>query len=317
MLESLAILSLFFAFAQVNLPPSAHALGAPTIMALPILSVAIGAVLQFLGLHITFAGLDDRLEGATGNAGVFGILAFCGLAVSLHETSRQKRPWVILPTALNLALVVFSGSRSAMLASGILLIAYPLASKPFRDQLRQRPLLILAGVILAAVMSAAYLPKLYERLHLKMDRFRVWGVFYDEFLKSPIFGRGAGAGLIAGDRWPTDVERPFLTIPHNEYLHLLVDGGMIGLLLCLVAIVYWYYRLTRSASATHRSFLLALAPTLAAFAVTENILIHACGLALFVYLGLVDRWEAHGAIGQSERKEESRWTEGENARQQP
>jgi hypothetical protein len=69
--------------------------------------------------------------------------------------------------------------------------------------------------------------------------------------------------------------------------------------------------------------LLALAPALAAFAVTENILIHACGLALFVYLGLVDTWEARGAIernnavDQSQRKEESPWTERENARQQP
>jgi hypothetical protein len=319
MLESLILLTLPFAFTQIDLPPRTRTICAPLIMALPLLSVALGAALQASGLHVSFAGLHDRLEGATGNAGVFGILAFCSLAVALHENSRRG-PWAIIPTALNLVLVVFSGSRSAMLASALLLTAYPLVSRPFREQLRQRPLVILAGVVLAAGISAAYLPKVVERLHLKMDRLRVWGVFYEEFQKSPVFGRGAGAGLVAGDLWPADVERPFLTIPHNEYLHLLVDGGIVGLLLCLAAIVYWYYRLARSTSAADRPFLVALAPALAAFAVTENILIHAYGLALFAYLGMIDRPATNGAAARdgaadrSEGKEARSWSDGESAR---
>ncbi|MGI9493631.1 MAG: hypothetical protein ACR2QF_14635, partial [Geminicoccaceae bacterium] len=91
MLESLVLLGLPFAFTQINLPPHARTIGAPVIMFLPLLSVALGAALQVTGLHISFAGLHDRLEGAVGNAGVFGILAFCGLAVALHELTRQKR----------------------------------------------------------------------------------------------------------------------------------------------------------------------------------------------------------------------------------
>ncbi|MGI9419166.1 MAG: O-antigen ligase family protein [Geminicoccaceae bacterium] len=329
--ESLVLLSLPFAFTQISLPLRTRSVLAPLIMALPLLSTAIGAALQIAGLHVTFAHLHDRLEGATGNAGVFGLLAFCGLAVALHEISRQKYPSAILPAALNLALVVFSGSRSAMLASGLLLIAYPLASAPFRSQLRQRPLVMSTGAILAAGISVAYLPKIYERLHLKMDRFRVWNVFYDEFLKSPVFGRGSGAGLVAGDLWPADVERPFLTIPHNEYLHLLVNGGMIGFALCLAAIIYWYYRSIRLTSAPDRCFLIALAPALAAFAVTENILIHAYSLGLFVYIGLLDRPETSAALGSmgtraptesgsagdgAEDKEERSWADGAPPRPQ-
>lgn len=309
MIESLVLLSLPFAFTQIALPPHARRLCTPLIMALPLLSVAIGTALQWAGMHIMFAGLHDRLEGATGNAGVFGILAFCGLAVSLHEISRQKRPWAILPTAFNLILVMFSGSRSAMLASGLLFFAYPLISSAFRNQLRQRRLLILTVVILVAGASAAYLPKIYERLHLKMDRFRVWSVFYDEFLESPIFGQGIGTGLVAGDRWPVEVERPFFTIPHNEYLHFLVNSGLIGLLLCLMAVVYWYRHLIQWTAMMDRPFLIALAPALATFAVTENVLIHAYSLALFVYLGLVDR----SATSAIKEKEERLWTDGGQA----
>lgn len=327
MIESLVLLSLPFAFTQIALPPSARRVLTPLIMALPLLSVAIGALLQAAELHIMFAGLHDRLEGATGNAGVFGLLAFSGLAVSLHEISRQQRPWATLPSALNLALVVFSGSRSAMLASGVLLLAYPLASAAFRSQLKKRPLIIFTGALLAAGASIAYLPKIYERLQLKMDRFRVWDVFYDEFLLSPLFGRGSGAGLIAGDRWPAEVERPFFTIPHNEYLHLLVNGGLIGGLLCLIAILYWYHRSIRSTSATDRSFLIALAPALATFAVTENILIHAYSLALFAYLGLLDRPDASpvthqaatptGARDGPDIKGEKPWEDGDSTRLGP
>ena len=298
MLQSLVLLSLPFAFTQINLPPQARSLCTPVIMALPLLSVALGAWLQIEGLHITFAGLHDRLEGATGNAGVFGILAFCGLAVALHECTRPKRLWAILPVTVNLALVIFSGSRGAMLASALLLVAYPLASKPFREKLYRRPLVVLTGLVLAGAASAAYLPTVYMRLQLKMDRLRVWNVFYDEFLKSPLFGRGIGSGFVAGQDWPADVERPFLPVPHNEYLHLLVNGGIIGFLLCMTAIIYWYGRLVRSVSAEDHAFLIALLPALAVFAMTENVMIHAVALALYVYLGLIGQPQPIPSTGQ-------------------
>ncbi len=321
MLESLVLFSLPFAFTQINLPSHARKIGAPVIMFLPLLSVALGAALQIAGLHVSFAGLHDRLEGAVGNAGVFGILAFCGLAVALHETTRQSRPWAILPTAINLALIIFSGSRAAMLASASLLIAYLLASKRFREQIRRHSRIILAGLVLACLASIPYLPTVYLRLQLKMDRWRVWNVFYDEFLKSPIFGRGFGSGLIAGVDWPPHVEPLFFPVPHNEYLHLLVNGGIIGFLLCMMAILYWYYRLARSTSEEDRWFLIALAPALGTFAVTDNILIHAYTMALYVYFGLVERSEPNKAPRPSQRcspahrrwilrKEERAWADG-------
>lgn len=328
MLESLVLLGLPFAFTQINLPPHARTISAPVIMFLPLLSVALGAGLQIAGLHTSFAGLHDRLEGAVGNAGVFGILAFCGLAVALHESTRQKHPWAILPTAVNLALVVFSGSRAAMLASILLLIAYPLASKRFREQLRRHSRIILTGFVLACLASIPYLPTVYIRLQLKMDRWRVWNVYYDEFLKSPIFGRGFGSGFIAGVDWPPDVEPLFFAVPHNEYLHLLVNGGVIGFLLCMTAILYWYYRLVRSASEGDRWFLIALVPALGAFAVTDNVLIHAYTMALYIYLGLVERPQPNEAAGPSRpcsparhrsisRKEERAWAEGGRVPPQP
>ncbi|MGI9492169.1 MAG: O-antigen ligase family protein, partial [Geminicoccaceae bacterium] len=219
---------------------------------------------------------------------------------------------------------IFSGSRAAMLSTVLLLIAYPLASKPFREQLYHRRYAILAGIVLVGMASLAYLPKVYMRLQLKMDRMRVWNVFYDEFLKSPIFGRGVGSGFIAGVDWPADVEPLFFPVPHNEYLHLLVNGGIVGFLLCMAAIIYWYYRLIRSTSDEDRLFLMALAPALAVFAITDNILIHAYAMALYIYLALVERQQPEKATSTSQpcspthhyrsasRKEERPWADGGN-----
>ncbi|MGI9417055.1 MAG: O-antigen ligase family protein [Geminicoccaceae bacterium] len=320
MVESLAILCLPFAFTQIDFPILARRICAPAIMALPSLSVVLGALIQIAGLHVGFAGLHDRLEGATGNAGVFGILAFAGLAVALHETARQQRPWAILPTAINLALIVFSGSRTAILASGLLLIAYLLASSRFREQLRRHARAALACLVLAGATTVAYLPKLFERLHMKMDRLELWQVFYDDFLKSPLFGRGVGAGFVADVDWPADVEKPVLAVPHNEYLHLLVNGGAVGFLLCAAAIAYWYGRLIRSAADEDQPFLMALLPAMAVFALTENFLIHAVALALYVYLGLVAR--VADAVDRDrqepmEKKDEETWPHGGNARPRP
>ena len=50
-----------------------------TIAALPLLSVAIEAVLTLLGKRDFF---DFRLQGMTGNAAVFALLAFTGFAVA-------------------------------------------------------------------------------------------------------------------------------------------------------------------------------------------------------------------------------------------
>ena len=56
------------------------------------------------------------------------------------------------------------------------------------------------------------------------NRDEIWSFYYDQFLQSPLFGRGLGAGFVGGD-YRLDV---ILPAPHNEYLHLLVVGGVVG-----------------------------------------------------------------------------------------
>ena len=289
MLTGLSLLALPFAFTHVTLAPDARRV-CPLVIALaPLLSVAIGALIQLAGIHTMFAGVHDRLEGATGNAGVFGALAFAGFAVALHESAvRPKdRSWMGALASVNLVLVILSGTRTSMLASGVLLLAYLLTSEQFRDRLRRNRAMVVFGICLIGTAVTVYAPTLYHRVLDSMGRAGIWERFYDEFWRSPVFGRGLGSAFIT-----RKASELLYAAPHNEYLHLLVVGGALGFALCLTAIVFWYADILRTASPGDRKFLLSVAAALAVYAIADNILVYPTALGLFVYLGMIGQPEA-------------------------
>ena len=112
----------------------------------------------------------------------------------------------------------------------------------------------------------------------------MWGFYLEEFMLSPLFGRGLGIAYVAGADWLTSLPR---NTPHNEYLHLLVAGGACGFVLCMTAIGLWYRQLLQAVSDNDRLFLLALAPALGLQAFTADVLIYWSGLGLFAYLGVM------------------------------
>ncbi|HEX5077824.1 MAG TPA: O-antigen ligase family protein [Geminicoccaceae bacterium] len=305
MLSGFGVLALPWTFTQVVLAPGSRRVCAITISVLPILSVAIGAVAAALDMQPFFR---LRLTGATGNAAVFALLAFTGFAVALHESTRRGRPLLGVVAAVNLALVVFSGTRMAIFAGGLFLLAYMVASPNLVVRWRERwiQLAVGAGLLLAAGLY--YWPTLVWRMFepggqgFRMSsRVDLWSFYYDRFLMSPVFGRGLGDGFVGALHWL----RYDVPAPHNEYLHLLVVGGVVGAVACFAAIALWCRQLWRKVATNDRSFLLALLPALAAYAVTDNVLIYATGLALFAYLGVLLTRPAPG-LAEPHRRRRSR-----------
>jgi hypothetical protein len=287
MVEGFAVLALPWTFTQVVLAPGSRRVLAMVIASLPLLSVALGALLQAAGMRPFYA---LRLEGATGNAAVFAMLAFTGFAVALHESTRPGQPGVGLLAAVDLALVVLSGTRMAIVASGLFLVVYVAVSSSLRDQWRQRRAELLLGGAVVVAALAYYWPTLRWRTYsvkqgsLRLsNRDEIWSFYYDQFLQSPLFGRGLGAGFVAA----SDRLDVMLPTPHNEYLHLLVVGGVVGLVACMAAIALWSRQLLEMASSNDRPFLIALLPALAVYAVTDNVLVYPTALALFAYLGVL------------------------------
>ena len=297
MASGFGVLALPWAFTQVVLAPGSRRVFALTIASLPLLSVAIEAVLALQGMREFFAW---RLEGMTGNATVFALLAFTGLTVALHESTRRDRPFLGVLAALNLALVVLSATRMAIFTSAVFLAVYLVASPSLRQQWRKHWIEVSIGAGLVAAAVWYYLPMLRWRLFesggdgIRLSgRDDLWPFYYDQFLISPIFGRGMGSGFVAAlSRFDSNVPAP-----HNEYLHLLVVGGVVGAAACFVAIVLWFVQLWRTVASSDRAFLIALLPALAAYAVIDNVLIYATGLALFAYFGVLLTQSAQGSHG--------------------
>jgi teichuronic acid biosynthesis protein TuaE len=289
MLTGLALLALPFAFTHVILAPEARGICTHVIALGPLLSVAIGALIQAAGIHTMFADVHDRLEGATGNAGVFGALAFAGFAVALHESAvrARGRAWMGALASVNLALVILSGTRTSMLASAVLLLAYVLSSEQFREGLRRSRAMVLFAVCLIGTAVTLYAPTLYSRVLDSLGRAGIWARFYNEFWRSPIFGRGLGSAFIS-----RKASELLYAAPHSEYLHLLVVGGALGFVLCMTAIALWYADIFRTAAPRDRKFLLSVAAALAVYALADNILVYPTALGLFVYLGVLGQPKA-------------------------
>jgi O-antigen ligase len=300
MLTGLALLALPFAFTHVILAPDARGVCTLAIALAPLLSVAIGALIQATGIHTMFADFGDRLEGATGNAGVFGALAFAGFAVALHESAVRARGRARMGAlaSVNLVLVILSGTRTSMLASAVLLLAYVLTSGQFRERLRRSRGVVLFAIALIGAAVMLYAPTLYSRVLDSLGRAGIWARFYDEFWRSPIFGRGLGSAFIT--RKPLEL---LYAAPHNEYLHLLVVGGALGFVLCMTAMALWYADIFRAAAPGDRKFLLSVAAALAVYALADNILVYPTALGLFVYLGVIGQpREAGSAVGIAMRR---------------
>jgi O-antigen ligase len=318
MLEGLAVLALPFAFTSVVLEPlSQRSLGL-VIALLPLLSAVVGALMQ-LGEPVPHWGFQEsseepwRLAGAVGRPEPFAILAFCGFAVALHGTAGSGRRFAAALAVVNLLLVILSGTRMAILAAVVLLLAYGILSRDLRRLPLRRGWPTVAAVVVVAAVAALYWPFLHQRLfeggstHLEMSsRDEIWPFYLQEFRQSPWFGRGLGAGYVAGVRALADLWR---TTPHNEYLHFLVEGGLVGFGLWLAAIGLWYRQLLRAVAARDRIFLLALIPALALYALTVDLLIYWAGLALFAYLGTLP-----AGAGAAVRLPETRKAAGVRAR---
>ena len=163
MAMSLGVFALPWCCTSVILEPGSRRALALVIMFTPLLSVAVGAVMTAAGIRSSFPQWH-RLEGATGNAAAFAILAFAGFAVALHEMSRPKRPFAGALAVINLALVVLSGTRMAIAASGVFLIAYLLLSDGLRQRLRQHRGRTAVGIAVIAAALLWYWPTLESRL---------------------------------------------------------------------------------------------------------------------------------------------------------
>lgn len=235
-----------------------------------------------------------RLTGL-GNPAILSAIALGAMMFSLLASLRRPA-WIWL-AAVNYLIVVWSGTRTRVVEGAILLLGWAVVlfiSMP-REGRRVPKLQTTVLTLAVPVALLSYSSHLSERLggyvegaaketlvvsiprYLTEDqasisgetgdedawnvsltatgRMNAWSYYWDVFQESPWFGNGVGASIVAG----TGVLHPAFRQPHNDYLRILVDGGIVGLCLMVGGHLLVLKRLLRSSRRTFRRWLIVIA----------------------------------------------------------
>jgi O-antigen ligase len=290
-------LALPWCLVHVALQPGSRVHYALLIALLPALCVLAGGALELLDVHQLFSGSKGRgarLQGAS-NAGWLAFLAFIGFAVAVHEAMRRRSIYFGCLAAFNVVIAMLSGGRMGLAACGILAATYALLTPALHARAALLGLLavIAGGGVLAVVQLSLHgLIQNPDQLLDLNGRERIWLDYLDQFLAAPLFGRGLGAAEHVAS---------YHDLPHNEYLRLLVDGGLIGALLYGAAVLVWAWRVLDLIRPGERAFLWALFLALGAYALTANILIMPAGILPFLYLAIM-RTPSAGRVHRRSRR---------------
>lgn len=207
---------------------------------------AIYAILQLWGLAKSNHELFE-ITGFLGNPGQLGgfqAISFISTLVLYNQCHSKK--WIIIISA-SAALIFFSlilsDSRAGLLATiaGILMLTYK-SWRPIIKTSRLRHLIAICLMCLLAWLMYLYRPDSFN------SRIFIWRVCSNMFLEEPLFGFGYGGFnmnymLYQGEFISSHTTIDYSTIannvayPYNEFIHILIEQGIIGLSLYISMII--------------------------------------------------------------------------------
>lgn len=178
---------------------------------------------------LTIAGVQPDPNNAAA-------LALPGAALCLYLFLTGKKRWqrmlYLIGVLISLYVVLMTGSRGNLLS--LAAIAAAVICFQRRVSVGMRATYGLLIVAAALVVIAVIPPDTYARL-FKVDsygdgsgRTELWGIAWNAFLSSPVFGTG----------WGSMYEYADGTATHNTFLSMLAEQGIFGVLLFVMPICY-------------------------------------------------------------------------------
>jgi O-antigen ligase len=193
----------------------------------------VGLGLYALSLLIAGPGTSVILA-----ARPFGLLGMVLVAWFMGAGLAGRR-WAYWVVGLAIVLTLLSLSRSALAAEFALVALARFDLRNFRGWIAATGAVV---VMLAVAVAAVFL---YAPLHHRFfhgdtqnvggftinvtGRNALWSANWGWFKESPVIGKGAGAS----DRLTTGLPQHGAGHPHNDYLRIMVDYGLVGLALWL------------------------------------------------------------------------------------
>jgi len=206
-----------------------------------------------LGGYSSYTGSGYRLSGGFLNPNAFGLagltVTFFSLINYFYENQKQILKTTFLSfSLLGICIILMSGSRGTMLSLIIGLIVFFANTKTFRT-VRIILVIILFSVLSLMLFEERISATLAQRISLLGEdrgagRMDIWKDYLSEFPKY-IF---TGAGLHRSIEVIKNSYSVILKTTHNNYLRVLVEFGLLGLLFFIMGIKQIYKRLSRSKS---------------------------------------------------------------------
>jgi O-antigen ligase len=206
---------------------------------------AIVALYQFTTHTGMLVGGELRAHGTLvhpDGAAVFFAIAATASFWRYFELGRRRSDLLLGAICSGGTIVTFS---LAGLGGFLIMLAVLGALRPAPLHAKLQAAALAALILAAFVVTPLGSERIAEQTSTKLStetqstdtslgwRFHTWGVLVREWHKDPVFGKGLGVAEHEGTaEQPSEVN-----VPHNEYLRYLVDTGIIGVLLLLIALV--------------------------------------------------------------------------------
>lgn len=187
--------------------------------------------LGFFNHHLTLGGV------------LLAVLA-AGLSRLLVQKHYPHRLWLFIATGSVVSGLFVSHARSAILGFGAMLVLLVILV----DR-RIRKYLVLA-VLIGSVLLILVLPGVSQRFmmafsqrgdHNESPRLRLWQTSINIIQDNPFFGVGQGNFGLVFDRYKVPGLYKSTAHPHNDFLSVAVDGGIVTLAvyLALLGVFIW------------------------------------------------------------------------------
>lgn len=177
-----------------------------------------------------YSNIQTRAEGTFFNANYYGLFCLFAVAVGLYllkkETTILRPRLLYLLIGLNLIAIVLTASR-------IVLPLVIFVFVVFYSMLQPKRLIPLGGVLCLSILLLIAFPNIFPRftslVYAFEDRFSIWHVGWEIFMRNPLFGYGpmSYSHLFHLYTDKADIHS------HQLYINLLANYGIIGMVLLL------------------------------------------------------------------------------------
>jgi O-antigen ligase len=215
-----------------------------------LLLVITAIAYAFGGISGRWIGDDERMSAFGGGANVFVRIVGMGVFGSLYFWLRMRRVAWLIPVPLLISSAVLSGSRGGVLALALSLALFFIIG--FRKMAAMSRGVAAASVLLMILVSVPFfsgrvLPVWQQRFieqsfedHYDSDRLVLFSQAVEIFSNNPVWGVG-----LDGFRRLNDAGGDY---SHNLFLQVSAEGGIVGLVFLLLALIAGIKAWSRSAT---------------------------------------------------------------------